>query len=117
MNLDRSNEEDEEVLRAMAASIESSKESSGVAGRDKDADITNKGPETGLSRRPAYPPLPEEPKADRNLLCRVGVRLPDGCRVQRNFLRTDPIQVNSVFLCSSKNSLDHMFGFGLVAEY
>ncbi|XP_022734545.1 plant UBX domain-containing protein 7-like [Durio zibethinus] len=45
------------------------------------------------SEKPTYPPLPEEPKADRNLLCRVGVRLPDGRRVQRNFLRTDPVQL------------------------
>lgn len=45
-------------------------------------------------KKPAYLPLPEEPKGDRNLLCRVGVRLPDGRRVQRNFLRTDPVQVN-----------------------
>lgn len=45
-------------------------------------------------KRPAYLPLPEEPKGvDRSLLCRVGVRLPDGRRVQRNFLRADPVQV------------------------
>ncbi|KAK3211503.1 hypothetical protein Dsin_016209 [Dipteronia sinensis] len=42
---------------------------------------------------PTYPPLPEEPKGDRNLLCRVGVRLPDGRRTQRNFLSSDPIQL------------------------
>lgn len=47
-----------------------------------------------LTSVPTYPPLPEEPKDDRSLLCRVGVRLPDGRRLQRNFLRTDPIQVN-----------------------
>ncbi|KAM7271572.1 hypothetical protein ACFE04_030786 [Oxalis oulophora] len=40
-----------------------------------------------------YPLLTEEPKVDRNLLCRVGIRLPDGRRVQRSFLRTDPIQL------------------------
>ncbi|KAM7272141.1 hypothetical protein ACFE04_031355 [Oxalis oulophora] len=40
-----------------------------------------------------YPLLTEEPKVDRNLLCRVGIRLSDGRRVQRSFLRTDPIQL------------------------
>lgn len=49
--------------------------------------------ETCSTKRPAYPPLPEEPKGDRNLLCRVGVRLPDGRRIQRNFLKSDSIQV------------------------
>ncbi|KAG6399108.1 hypothetical protein SASPL_140582 [Salvia splendens] len=44
-------------------------------------------------KEPAYLPLPEEPKGERNLICRVGVRLPDGRRVQRNFLRTDPVQL------------------------
>lgn len=44
-----------------------------------------------------YPPLPEEPKGDRSLLCRVGVRLPDGKRLQRNFLLSDPIQVKEKF--------------------
>ncbi|KAM7256025.1 hypothetical protein ACFE04_011766 [Oxalis oulophora] len=40
-----------------------------------------------------YPLPSEEPKVDRKLLCRVGIRLPDGRRVQRSFLRTDPIQL------------------------
>ncbi|XP_071719371.1 plant UBX domain-containing protein 7-like [Rutidosis leptorrhynchoides] len=40
-----------------------------------------------------YPPLPEEPEGDANLLCRVGIRLSDGRRLQRNFLRTDPFKV------------------------
>ncbi|XP_078448515.1 UBX domain-containing protein isoform X2 [Wolffia australiana] len=40
-----------------------------------------------------YPPLPEEPQAKRELLCRVGIRLPDGRRIQRNFLLSDPIQL------------------------
>ncbi|KAD7116714.1 hypothetical protein R6Q59_006549 [Mikania micrantha] len=44
-------------------------------------------------QKPDYPPLPEEPKGDRLLLCRVGVRLPDGRRLQRNFLRSEPIQL------------------------
>lgn len=91
---DESKEEDEEVQRALAASMESMKESTAMAGRDnKDADVAVNGQETALAKRPTYPALPEEPRAERNLLCRVGVRLPDGRRVQRNFLRTDPIQL------------------------
>ncbi|KAE9607855.1 hypothetical protein Lal_00040096 [Lupinus albus] len=95
-DLDLSKEEDEEVQRALAASMESMNESSAVVGGDdnKDTEIAVSGQdEPFLPKRPTYPTLPEEPKAERNLLCRVGVRLPDGRRVQRNFLRTDPIQL------------------------
>lgn len=99
VDLEESNEVDEEVLRrALAASMQSLEESSEIAGINKDAVSADKGQETDLPSRPSYPPLPEEPKGDRNLLCRVGVRLPDGRRVQRNFLRKDPIQVNIVLL-------------------
>ncbi|WVZ25185.1 hypothetical protein V8G54_003729 [Vigna mungo] len=94
-------EEDEEIQRALAASMESMKESTAMAGTDnKDADVVVNGQETTLAKRPTYPPLPEEPKAERNLLCRVGVRLPGGQRVQRNFLRTDPIQLLWSFICT-----------------
>lgn len=94
-----SKEEDEEVQRALAASLVSIKESSEMAGGDsKDEDVAVNLQETALPKRPTYPTLPEEPKAERNLLCRVGVRLPDGRRVQRNFLRSDPIQVTHVAL-------------------
>ncbi|KAG6766034.1 hypothetical protein POTOM_030099 [Populus tomentosa] len=87
------NEEDEEVQRALAASMESMKESSAVASSDKDEVSTTQEEENCSSRMPMYPPLPEEPSGDKSLLCRVGVRLPDGRRVQRNFLKTDPIQL------------------------
>ncbi|XP_019152388.1 PREDICTED: plant UBX domain-containing protein 7-like [Ipomoea nil] len=42
-----------------------------------------------------YPDLPEEPPlmSDANLVCRVGIRLPDGRRPQRRFLRSDPVQL------------------------
>jgi UBX domain-containing protein 7 len=96
---DANKEEDEEVQRALAASLESVKESSEMAeGDDKDANVAGNVQETALAQRPAYPTLPEEPKAERNLLCRVGVRLPDGRRVQRNFLRSEPIQVTNIVL-------------------
>ncbi|KAK4264082.1 hypothetical protein QN277_029419 [Acacia crassicarpa] len=88
---DEKNEEDEEVARALALSMEGLKESSESTGKDKDAEPVDQQQETILPSR--YPPLPEEPKGDKKLLCRVGVRLPDGRRVQRNFLRADPIQL------------------------
>jgi hypothetical protein len=91
------NEEDEEVQRALAASMESMKESSAVASNDKDEASTTQEEENCSSRMPMYPPLPEEPSGDKSLLCRVGIRLPDGRRVQRNFLKTDPIQVRTLF--------------------
>lgn len=89
---DETNEEAKEVWQAMAASVELTKDSSGAASGDKEVISTDK-EETSTTKKHTYPPLPEEPKGDRNLLCRVGVRLPDGRRTQRNFLRSDPIQV------------------------
>lgn len=93
MSTEEVGEEDEEVLQALAASMENNiKDSNTVIPSNKDVTITDK-EETFTTKKPTYPPLPEEPKGDRSLLCRVGVRLPDGRRMQRNFLRTDPIQV------------------------
>ncbi|XP_015894280.1 plant UBX domain-containing protein 7 isoform X2 [Ziziphus jujuba] len=89
---DKTNEEDEEVLRALAASMESIKDTSRVNSKDKDI-VTEKEEETCSAEKPTYPPLPEEPKGDRRLLCRVGIRLPDGRRLQRNFFRSDPVQL------------------------
>ncbi|XP_059649824.1 plant UBX domain-containing protein 7 isoform X2 [Cornus florida] len=88
---DAKNEEDEEMLLALAASMEGMKHATGVTSED----VTNidEDKEMCSVKKPVYPPLPEEPKGDRNLLCRVGVRLPDGRRLQRNFFRTDPIQL------------------------
>ncbi|KAI5678273.1 hypothetical protein M9H77_09223 [Catharanthus roseus] len=83
-------EEDEDLQRALAASME------GVKDHDQDpkeSDEAGMKDTQSLTSVPTYPPLPEEPKDDRSLLCRVGVRLPDGRRLQRNFLRTDPIQL------------------------
>ncbi|CAK7326899.1 unnamed protein product [Dovyalis caffra] len=85
-------EEDEEVLQALAASMESMKDSSAIASNNNEAS-TAKEEEKCSTRMPTYPPLPEEPSGDKSLLCRVGIRLPDGRRVQRNFLKTDPIQL------------------------
>lgn len=82
-------ENDEDLQRALAISMDNQKE---IGTGD-----TNKVDDTTVEvqvKKPTYLPLPEEPKGDRNLLCKVGVRLPDGRRIQRNFLRTDPVQVD-----------------------
>ncbi|XP_050275726.1 plant UBX domain-containing protein 7 [Quercus robur] len=89
---DETNVEDEEVQRALAASMEGVKDSSGMTTKDKDVIVTEED-KTCSTKKVEYPPLPEEPKGDKNLLCRVGFRLPDGRRVQRNFFRTDSIQL------------------------
>lgn len=82
------NDEDEELQRALAVSMESFEEiDRGDSKEGNEANTQEK------MKEPAYLPLPEEPKGERNLICRVGVRLPDGRRVQRNFLRSDPVQV------------------------
>ncbi|XP_062113102.1 plant UBX domain-containing protein 7 isoform X3 [Humulus lupulus] len=97
---DKTSEEDEEVLRALAASMESMKETSEVIPKDKHVNLTDEDEKTCPDKKPDYPPLPEEPKGDKSLLCRVGVRLPDGRRVQRSFFRTDPVQLLWSFCCS-----------------
>lgn len=94
-------DEDEEVLLALAASMENMKDPIKVTSKDE-VDATEKTVEKEesnqtVANKPRYLPLPEEPKGDRSLLSRVGIRLPDGRRLQRNFLRTDPIQVIRVF--------------------
>ncbi|KNA12552.1 hypothetical protein SOVF_124660 [Spinacia oleracea] len=92
-------EEDDELQRALAASMESMNPDK-VVSEDKDAVTVTKEEETCPTKKPVYPPLPEEPTGDRSLECRVGFRLPDGRRVQRKFLRSDPIQLLWSF-CSS----------------
>ncbi|KAL0004170.1 hypothetical protein SO802_011731 [Lithocarpus litseifolius] len=68
------NEEDEEMILALGASVEGmkltmTKDSSGMIAKDKDVTVTEE--EKACSKKLAYPPLPEEPKGDRNLLCRL----------------------------------------------
>ncbi|KAI3921124.1 hypothetical protein MKX01_036103 [Papaver californicum] len=89
-------EEDEELLLALAASMAHTEENINdpVAESSDDRNEAKvEEPETSFSKKVVYPDLPEESKVDKKLLCRVGVRLPDGRRLQRNFLRTDPIQL------------------------
>ncbi|GMH14993.1 hypothetical protein Nepgr_016834 [Nepenthes gracilis] len=87
------NEEDEEVQQALAASLESMKQPDEFAPKAENAVTTENEGETCSTNKPIYPLLPDEPKGNRNLICRVGFRLPDGHRVQRNFLHNDPIQL------------------------
>ncbi|XP_051220152.1 plant UBX domain-containing protein 7 [Lolium perenne] len=93
-------DEDEELARAVAASLEENK---GAGGSDAVEDKPNPEEENepSLSVKLEYPPLPEEPKGSRDLLCRVAIRLPDGRRIQRNFLHTDSIKLLWSF-CSSQ---------------
>lgn len=92
--VDDTNEEDEELQRAVAASLENMNESSDKATlEEKTATLPEKDETCSSNTMPAFPPLPEEPNGDRSVLCRVGVRLPNGQRLQRNFLKTDPIQL------------------------
>eukprot|EP00262_Sarcandra_glabra_P011182 TRINITY_DN26921_c0_g1_i1.p1 TRINITY_DN26921_c0_g1~~TRINITY_DN26921_c0_g1_i1.p1 ORF type:complete len:465 (+),score=87.18 TRINITY_DN26921_c0_g1_i1:24-1397(+) len=90
--VEATDEEDEEVLQALAASMEDTKNHINSSANDNEPKV-DKEVEVCTCKKPTYPPLPEEPKGDRSLLCRVGIRLPDGRRLQRNFLRTDPIQL------------------------
>jgi len=88
-------DEDEELARAVAASLEESKEV--IEASDASDDMAEAEPEVdnepSLKIKPDYPPLPEEPTGSRDLLCRVAIRLPNNQRIQRNFLHTDPIKV------------------------
>ncbi|CAD6261814.1 unnamed protein product [Miscanthus lutarioriparius] len=88
-------DEDEELARAVAASLEESKEI--IEASDASDDMAEAEPEVdnepSLNIKPDYPPLPEEPTGSRDLLCRVAIRLPNNQRIQRNFLHTDPIKL------------------------
>ncbi|XP_042063002.1 plant UBX domain-containing protein 7-like isoform X1 [Salvia splendens] len=87
---DNNNENDEDLQRALAMSMDDQKEIDTKSDHPNKVDDATAEPQV---KRPTYLPLPEEPKGDRNLLCMVGVRLPDGRRIRRNFLRTDPVQL------------------------
>ncbi|KAL5650601.1 hypothetical protein ACJX0J_041410, partial [Zea mays] len=85
-------DEDEELARAIAASLEVVIEASDASDDDMAEAEPEEENEPSLNIKPDYPPLPEEPKGSRELLCRVAIRLPNNQRIQRNFLHTDPIK-------------------------
>ncbi|XP_077246172.1 plant UBX domain-containing protein 7-like [Tasmannia lanceolata] len=93
-----SEEEDEDFLLALAVSMGSLKDpviSTATSNEEPNVEVVNEEP---ASKIPSYPSLPEEPRGDRS--CRVAIRLPDGQRIQRNFLRTDPLKFLWSFCCS-----------------
>ncbi|CAN1842122.1 Plant UBX domain-containing protein 7 [Linum perenne] len=89
----------QEVVRAVSTPSETTESSVAVLDCKNDTG-TKKDEEMSVPGKTKYPPLPEEAKGDRSILCRVGLRLPDGRRVQRNFLKTDPVQLLWSFCCS-----------------
>lgn len=94
-------DEDEEVALALAASMEGIKAAStGSPAKDGEPEPEKDEGTSSNEKKPTYPSLPEEPKGSRETLCRVGIRLPDGRRVQRNFLRADPIKLLWSYCCS-----------------
>ncbi|KAF5186358.1 Plant ubx domain-containing protein [Thalictrum thalictroides] len=98
-------EEDDEVLLALAASMENIKDPMEISSTNQSESQIEE-PETCKDKKLVYPPLPEEPKYDKARVCRVGFRLPDGRRVQRNFLRTDSLQLLWSFCRSQLEEAD-----------
>ncbi|KAI3842330.1 hypothetical protein MKW98_026120 [Papaver atlanticum] len=89
----RRKSEEQEAIGALAASMKNMT-ATGVP-TSNDANEC-KGDDVGtlLSKKLRYLELAEEPKeVDKKLLCSIRIRLPDGRRVQRNFLLTDPVQL------------------------
>uniref|UniRef100_A0A0A8YFG9 UBX domain-containing protein n=1 Tax=Arundo donax TaxID=35708 RepID=A0A0A8YFG9_ARUDO len=93
-------DEDEELARAVAASLEENKEADGGSDATDDMAEPEEENEPSINIKLDYPPLPEEPTGSRDLLCRVAIRLPDGRRFQRKFLHTDPIKLLWSFCCA-----------------
>eukprot|EP00252_Welwitschia_mirabilis_P024059 TRINITY_DN699_c0_g1_i1.p1 TRINITY_DN699_c0_g1~~TRINITY_DN699_c0_g1_i1.p1 ORF type:complete len:448 (-),score=105.14 TRINITY_DN699_c0_g1_i1:369-1712(-) len=99
---------DDELQQALAASLEGlqqppAKESGGnmsnfVSPNDQSNGLQSTDVLPKVKQE--YPPLPAEPDGDKAQICRVGIRLPDGRRVQRKFLRTDSIKLLWSFCCS-----------------
>ncbi|CAN6852125.1 unnamed protein product [Brassica oleracea var. botrytis] len=54
-----------------------------------------------------YPELSDEPNShlDKSVLCRIFVRLPDGRRVQKSFLKSESVQLLLSF-CYSQSQID-----------
>ncbi|KAF5176221.1 Plant ubx domain-containing protein [Thalictrum thalictroides] len=92
VSVDGTTEEDEDVLLALAASMENIKDPMEPTSTNRSESPIEE-PETCKDKKLVYPPLPEEPKFDKARVCRLGFRLPDGRRLQRNFLWTDSIQL------------------------
>ncbi|KAI3872719.1 hypothetical protein MKW92_045516 [Papaver armeniacum] len=97
----RRKSETEEAIGALAASMKNMT-ATGVTTSNDANECKSDDVGTLLSKKLRYLELAEEPKeVDKKLLCSIRIRLPDGRRVQRNFLRTDPVQLLWPF-CSSQ---------------
>ncbi|CAI0438550.1 unnamed protein product [Linum tenue] len=94
------NEEVEQVPQAVSAATERMADPAVAVLNNNSVSDTKKMEEVSLCSKTQYPPLPEEPKGDKTLMCRVGLRLPDGRRVQRSFLKTDKVQLLWSFCCA-----------------
>ncbi|GLJ44448.1 hypothetical protein SUGI_0932570 [Cryptomeria japonica] len=101
--------DDEELRQALAASLEDinlpvvgANDSQTLEKQSKDQLLHNQELTAAPSQKPKleYPSLPEEPQGQKEVVCKVGVRFPDGKRTQRRFLRSDPIQLLWSFCCS-----------------
>ncbi|RZS22207.1 hypothetical protein BHM03_00054951 [Ensete ventricosum] len=95
---DKEVEDDEELMWAIAASLEDGEGASRPPIID-DEPKPEKDSETSLNGELIYPPLPEEPKSSREV-CKVGIRLPDGRRIRRSFLPTDSTKLLWSLCCS-----------------
>ncbi|KAH7444291.1 hypothetical protein KP509_02G072100 [Ceratopteris richardii] len=98
--------EEEELQRALAASLQDTREvpmadKNGITSEYEDVKPDTIKDTPKVDAKLQYPPLPEEPAYTDATVCRIAVRFPDGSRGQRKFLRTDPIQVLWSF-CLSK---------------
>ncbi|WOK98404.1 plant UBX domain-containing protein 7 [Canna indica] len=92
-------DEDPEILQAIAASLEDTRGLPAPPVAD-DESKPEQVDEASSNGKLNYPPLPEEPKGGKET-CRVGIRLPEGRRIQRSFLRNDSIKLLWSF-CSSQ---------------
>ncbi|RZC64651.1 hypothetical protein C5167_008339 [Papaver somniferum] len=98
----RRKSEEEKAIGALAASMKNMTATGVLASNDDANECKSDDVGTLLSKKLRYLELAEEPKeVDKKLLCSIRIRLPDGRRVQRNFLRTDPVQLLWPF-CSSQ---------------
>ncbi|XP_042378503.1 plant UBX domain-containing protein 7-like [Zingiber officinale] len=90
--------DDVEMVQAIATSLEDTRGPRPLVTDEESR--PEKSHATNSNEKLTYPPLLEEPQGSKGL-CRVAIRLPDGCRLQRKFLLTDSIKLLWSF-CSSK---------------
>jgi hypothetical protein len=103
--------DEDELQRALAASLEDSTAQVPDAGNlESTTQFVEPEPAkeelpnavAGEASKPiTYPELPEEPVLSNPSICRVGIRFPDGRRGQRKFSKTDPIKLLWSY-CSSQ---------------